>query len=251
MGIGKYFTKTVKPTMLAAKMDSGAYSADDVLFDWFAFTVPKGTSMLRGVTALVRGNDGAAQAIAFDVLFARATDGTSDAAVATAPSSIGTEHATANGTGYYNELLGVVSFAAADYGQNSLDNMSVATAHATPPAFALTGLPEDKPNVGYDTLYVAGVAGGAFNFASTVALTGAHDADDSNDLTVDTKDARLVLAPGDVIIAQDEAAIGTIGSIPDATSVILANGASNSAALANNDELYNQSPITLILTLER
>lgn len=251
--MGKYFNVTVKPEILAAKMDSGAYSADDVLFDWFVFNVPKGTSMLTGVTALIRGNDGAAQALAFDLLFARDTDNSSDNKHAQ-PASIGTEHATANGTGFYNELLGIVSIAAADYGQNSLDTMAVATATATPPGLALTGIPQNqtvRPGIGYDRLYVAGVAGGAFNFASTVALTAAHSAEASNDLTVDGKDARLVLSPGDVIIAQDEAAIGTVGSIPDATSVILADNATNADALLEDDELYNKSPITLILSFER
>ena len=244
--MGKFFTTTVKPTMLAAKMDSGAYSADDVLFDWFAFDVPKGTSKLTGVTALVRGNDGAAQMVPFDVVFAK-SDANGDA-----PSSLGTEHATADGTGFYNNLLGLIRFAASDYGQKSLDTMAIANVAAAPPlGFALTPEPLSGTNDGYDKLYVGGLSGGAFNFASTVALTGAHDAAAANDLTVDGKDARLVLAPGDVIIAQDEAAIGTVASIPDATSVILKAGTTNTAALLEDDELYNQSPITLILTFER
>jgi len=242
--MGRYFTKTVKPTMLAAKMDSGAYSADDVLFDWFAFDVPKGTSMLKGVTALVRGNDGAAQFLPFDVLFAKSdADGT-------APTSLGTEHATANGVGFYNNLLGMIRFAASDYGQKSLDTIGIANVAAAPPlGFALTGEPDSGTNVGYDKIYVGGLAGGAFNFASTVTVNEtSFDAATQTEITVDTKDATLVLAPGDVIIAQDEAAIGTLVTV-EATRLVLESA--NTAAIANNDEVYNQSPITLILSFEK
>ncbi len=117
----KYYTVTVKPTMSAPKMHLETYTALDVLFDWTPFPLPRGANRLLGTTALVRGADGAAQQINFDLYFAKSTP------AGTAPTSIGTEHATANGVGYFNELIGTQQILVADY-SHGLDFMSVATA---------------------------------------------------------------------------------------------------------------------------
>ena len=240
MAFSKYFTKLVKPTCTISVLDGGAYTADDVLFPSTAFEVPKGTNRLIGVTAIVRGNDGAAQALPFDLIFS------SNSLV------IGTEGATAT-LPVSNDLLGVVSIAAADYGQNSLDNFSIATAHATPPSLCLTS---DDGNVssfvrteGVDRIYVTGVSGGAFNFASTTAVTAQHLAGASTVLTLDGKSALLTLAAGDVIKADDNANIGTIKSVDSATQITLE--AANEAQIEDGDEIYPRSPITLILSFER
>ena len=101
---------------------------------------------------------------------------------------------------------------------------------------------------GSRVMYVAGVARGALDFRSTVKTTGAHGAGTANDITVDTTSALINFAKGDVLHAHDDAIIGTVGSIPDATSILLKGNTTNTAALANNDDLYNINPITLILT---
>jgi len=240
MAFSKYFTKVVKPACTLSVLDGGVYATDDVLLNSTSFEVPKGTNRLIGVTAVVRGNDGAAQALPFDLIFS------SDAL------ALGTEGATAS-LPASNDLLGVVSIAAADYGQNSLDNFSIATAHATPPSLCLTS---DDGNTssftrssGVDRLYVGAVSGGAFNFASTTAVTAAHLAGASTVITVDGKSALLTLAPGDVIRADDNAIIGTIKTVDSATQITLKEA--NQNAIADGDEIYNISPITLILSFER
>ena len=107
MSLAKYITRTVKPTLLAAKQHLGAYADGDVLFDWTEFNLPNGTSRLVGVTAIVRGNDGAAQDCPMDLMFATKTPAGS------APQSTGTEQGamlpTANP--YYNEIIGGVKLA--------------------------------------------------------------------------------------------------------------------------------------------
>ena len=42
--MGKYFTVEVKPTIAASKQNLGAFSANDVLFNWTEFDIPKGAA---------------------------------------------------------------------------------------------------------------------------------------------------------------------------------------------------------------
>lgn len=240
MSVTKYFTTTLKPIMSVVKMNSGAYADDDVLFDFFPFEVPRGTNRLVGATALVRGNDGAAQELAFDLVFASRNT-----------HSLGTEHATANGAPN-PYLLGMMGFKAGDYGQKSLDVMSIATARENRSNLCITGDHDFAGNVGrmgFDRVYVGGLAGGAFNFASTVAVTAQHTAGASTVLTLDGKSALLVLAEGDTIRADDNQAIGTIKTVDSATQITLE--AANIGQIEDGDEIYNTTPITLILHFER
>ncbi len=59
--MGKFFNVTVKGTVTASKQHVGAFAPGDVLFDWTAFDVPKGSSLLKNVYAKVRGLNGADQ----------------------------------------------------------------------------------------------------------------------------------------------------------------------------------------------
>ena len=69
-----YYSVTVKPTIIASDQHAEAYAADDVLFDWTAFDVPKGASKLIGVTAEIRPKGDAGSTVntfAFELLFAK------------------------------------------------------------------------------------------------------------------------------------------------------------------------------------
>ena len=240
MSVTKYFTTTVKPIMLPVKMNSGAYADDDVLFDFQPFEIPRGTNRLVGATALVRGNDGVAQELPFDLVFASRNT-----------HSLGTEHATANGAPN-PYLLGIMGFKASDYGQKSLDVMSIATARENRSNLCITGdhtYAGNSQRMGFDRVYVGGLAGGAFNFASTVAVTAQHTAGASTVLTLDGKSAELVLAEGDTIRADDNALIGTIKSVDSGTQITLEEA--NISQIEDGDEMYNISPIHLILHFER
>ena len=58
-----YFTKTLRPTLPVATMINSnasdlAFSAQDLMWDWFAFDLPQPACRLVSATMLVRGEDG-------------------------------------------------------------------------------------------------------------------------------------------------------------------------------------------------
>ena len=278
---GKYFTATVKPE-IAASLQTGAFGAGDVLCDWTAFDVPKGANRLIGVTAIIRGTDGAAHATARDLelYFAKSTNGG-----ITAPPSLGTINATADGVGFYNHIIGsakIDNTAGADW-KLLLDTLSVATtgfgAGATQAAFGvLQGEPESGTNVGYDKLYLGVITAGALNFSTEVDIGPSAGVDisgsDGTFDVIDGTDPRLCFAPGDVLHAQDDIIVGEIASL-DANNITfkfsgeatasgtsytvpatlaawrIQNGAGTAGDLLENDELYNINPVTFILSFER
>jgi len=243
---GKFYTTTIKPTtFVVGDMDGGAYNANDVLFDWHEFKIPTGTANLKGMTVICRGNDGSAQTVAGNIYFATCGDfslGTSDNAV------------TAKQT--YNYLIGHVPIVAGDHSP-ALGNSKIANVVTEPPVMMFTPRADlvgaAKSTIGsdgYTSYFIGMMSTGTPNFASTVTLDGAHTAGTTAaTITVDaTKDPRDTMSPGDVLIAQDGAAVGTIKSIDSDTVITLASNVA--ANLGNGDELYVQSPITFLLHLE-
>jgi hypothetical protein len=242
----KFFTVEVKPTIAASKQAEAAFTAKDVLFDWTAFDVPKGASRLIDVTLVVRGTDGVYQEKDTVLYFAKSKGGGR-----TAPSSIGTVHASANGNGYFDNVIGAVQIMTTDF-KEGLDSLSVATlghgaASNHSPNLVLEGEPISGTNVGYDKLYVASTSG-AYNFASTVQVS-TETATSTSALVVKTTDARLCFAVGDVLHDEDDQLIGTIKTITDATNIVLEDKAANVSAV--NKDLYNINPIKIILSFEK
>ena len=160
--MGKYFNVIVKPTIEASKLAT-AYSSGDVVFDWHPVDIPKGASRLIGVTAIIRKKDGTAtNEHPFQLVYAKSINSAD-------PTSLGTVHATANGTGYYNNVIGKSSFIAKDYIANVLDNgVQVASlqqggADSERTQQVIQCEPESGSNVGFDKLYVGMIAEGAFD----------------------------------------------------------------------------------------
>ena len=240
--LSKYISVEVKPTLLAAKQHLGAYADGDVLFDWTEFKLPNGTNRLVGVTAIVRGNDGAAQDCPMDLMFATKTP------AGLAPQSTGTEQGamlpTANP--YYNDIIGGLKLDATDYSdqvQISMGSTTVVESGECPIIFEASATGSNK-------FYVAATANsGAPNFDSNTAVAFAYGAASASLITLDGTSALLNLAPGDVVRAQDEAVMGTINTVDSATQITLT--AANTAAIADGDLVYRLSPITLKLTFER
>jgi len=248
--LGKFYTTTVKPTtFVVGDMDGGAYDGNDVLFDWHAFKIPTGTARLTGATAVIRGNDGTAQSLGGELLFATSGDftlGTSDAALSA--QQLG------------NFVFGFVDFDDKD-DSPALANIKISEMTRDTNNSQIFFAPRTEstggvvPNIGTDgfsTYYMAFRTSGTPNFASTVTIN-MTDADDlaalgTAVLAVDTKDPRLTMSPGDVLIAQDGAAVGTIKSIDSDVQITLTSP--HTDALANNDELYIQSPVHFILNFE-
>ena len=250
--MGKFFTTTVKPNITASTQHAAAFAADDLLFDWTAFDVPKGGSRLVGITALIRGTSGADQtARAFDLLFAKAKPSKNyDATDGLAPDTLGTENAAVASAGKFrwkNNVIGIQNIATGDWNDGALISMNV----ATPETISQIVFQSESPsgtNVGYDKFYVAGIAQGALDFRSALTDDGGH-ATSVSTITVADSGALVNFAPGDVIHDEANNLLGTILSTDSDTSITFEANLAN--ASTNNNKLYNLNPITLILSFEK
>ena len=267
--INKYFNVVVKPTILASKL-AVVYGSGDVVFDWHAVDVPKGASKLIGATAIMRQKHGTAgNEHPFHLVYGKSINNA-------APSSLGTNNATADGTGYFNNVIGKSTFIAKDYMSDLLDNgvtiaaLTQGGADSEKPSIILEGEPNSGTNVGYDKLYVGMISEGSFDFTTAALLDDAVDVSALSAATITTIDgtaANLVFAVGDVLHAQDDIIVGEIASL-DADNITLRhdgengtpanfaawqvqNGAGAAGDLANNDELINVNPIKIILHFEK
>ena len=106
---------------------------------------------------------------------------------------------------------------------------------------------------GYDVLWVAGIACGAFNFASTVTTDGGSQ---GIVIHTDTADANLQFSPGDLVQELDNTVVGTIALIgsPGESDVdvdITFVQGSNVDDIADGVKLYHRQPITLELSFEK
>ena len=250
--MGKFFTVSVKPVLpVATQIQSNktdlVFASGDIMFDWTAFEIPRGAAKLVDIVMIMRG----AQTIkGMDIFFAK-----TDPDGSTAPGSLGTGNATADGTGYYRNIVGTVHYNTSAF-KTDLDNLIVGSlGHGATndqiPATVLQGVPESGSNVGFDKLYVAATVGGSsgYNFSTGVLANGAVTAGAGLDVDVDGTSALTLFDVGDVIHVHDsDTAIGTIKSLT-ATNIVLE--AANGVAIADNDEIINASPIELILCFEK
>jgi len=277
--MGKFFNITVKPTILASQLAT-VYGSGDVVFDWHAVDIPKGAAKLLGVTAIMRQKHGtAANEQPFDLVYAKSIN-------KTAPGSLGTGNATADGTGYYNNVIGKTTFIAKDYMSDILDNgvtiaaTSQGGADSDSVDMVLQCEPDSGTNVGYDKLYVGMICQGAFDFTTAAVTSQAIDVSGLSaaqlvNADIEGTDPRLVFAPGDVLHAQDDIIIGEIESMADANTItfkadgstttsetsytvpanlaawVTQNGADAAGDLGSGDELINVNPIKIILHFEK
>ena len=255
MATSKFFTVDVKPTIAASKQHAGAFAAGDVLFDWTAVQIPKGSALLRSVTALPKGDaTPTANTFGFDLLFS-STDtvslGTLNAAAAHTPS---------------NDFLGKVEFESANYTHAALQSTAVATSGHNGDWCPLVLTPKmtDPVNYtyqtpGFDTVYVGAIATGAFDFSSITAIaeSGTAGAASTQAITTDgtSMDNTAHFIAGDVLhigtsVGEPTAdsLIGTVDSVAARTITLTDTSAT---ALVDGDILYNIHPMRLILSLER
>ena len=256
-----YISKLIKPTpnvatMIQSNKSDLAYGAGDVVCDWTPFDVPKGAVKLESITLLVTGENGAPQGTARDVMlyFAKSdADGT-------APTSLGTGNATANGVGFYNNVLGHVNLDLTTF-DGKLDFATIMTAfsHGADPSvghtnLVLQGEPNSGATVNMERLYVAVIGGASFSFdfSTGVLLDMAENRDATTSdivLTTSGTDARKVFNPGDVILKHDsDTAIGTVKTVDSATQITLTSA--SGVAITHDDELMHQSPIKIRLGLQ-
>ena len=251
--MGKYFTSTCKPTIAASKQHAGAFSAGHVLFDWTELEVPKGTSCIRSVTMLTRPKGDAgptANQFTLSLLYST-SDTTSLGTVRAAPDKVPND-----------DIIGVTEFSSNNYARSSVISTSVATAggandddgQAFPPLI-VTPDPITGTNVGFDKIYVAGVAMGAWVWGQTVNQIADADIDTSSPgttLVLDGSgmDIREHFIAGDVLHAHDDAVIGTVASVTNDTTLELTEAIST-GVLEDDDYVYNLNPLTFIFGFEK
>ena len=250
--MGKYFTVEVKPILpVATQIQSNktdiVFAGGDIMFDWADFEIPKGAAKLVDLVMVIRG----AQTVkGIDVFFAKTNPEGSRA-----PGSLGTGNATANGSGYYRNLIGAAHINTGNF-KEDLDHLVIASLghggnNDYVPGIVLQGEPDSGTNVGFDKLYVgATVSGGSgYNFSTGILADGAVTAGAASNFNVKTVVATNFFDVGDVVHVHDsDTAIGTVKSVTD-TNIVLE--AATGVAIADEDEIINASPIKLILCFEK
>ena len=252
---GKFHLATVRPNIDTA--GATAYAAADLLFDWHPFEIPRGGCSVKSLQMLVHGTEGAdANGLDMELLFAKSINGV-------APPSLGTANAAmavATNVACKNHIIGykfLDGSALIDVGKDliSYNLWADATGDETHNRINMTiqGDPTYAgTTVGYQTIWIAGIAQGAFDFGTGVILDETDAATlaaaGTAALDVDGVDARIVFAPGDEIIAQDGALIGTIKTVN--SDVLITLEAVHTDALADDDELCFRGPIVFNFGIE-
>ena len=254
---GRYHLATIKPEI--DKVGNVAFTADDVLFDWTKFEIPRGGCAIRSLNLIMPGTNAVAAngALQMDLYFATSVSGVAPPTLGDTNTAMNVISATAAKPYIiaYHAVLGSEK-------EDSLDGMvgfnvlgkGAVTSATTQGDTALTIL-EGDPNytgatAGYQTIWVAGVAQGAFDFGTGCDVAGAHSAGDLT-IVIDNVDADDVFAIGDTIIAFDADGSGetTIGDVTAvAADLITVDAAPN--IIADDDEICNLNPIVIKLGLE-
>ena len=233
----RHFTKAI-PTIVASIQAGAAFADEDILFDWHKVDGFKG-SEINGITAIMRGTNGADQTMGdFELLFA--TSGirvdTNGISVDVAPPSLGTVNAGVSTYQWKNNLTGHFLFdvdvTGRIFNDADLDVLNIATT---------SGL---NIPVGQD-LYIAAITKGALDFRSTVQVS-TETATSTTAVVVKTTGALVNFAPGDVLHDEDNLVIGTVKSVTDDENIVLAENCA--AVSAVNKDLYNIHPVQFILS---
>jgi len=256
--MGKYFNVTVKPTISVAALAAGNILNTEILFDWHGFDIPKGAAKLIGITALYTGKNGADYTpVDFELFWAK---GNPDK---TGPITMGDDGAVIDTFGWYNNIIGK-TYVDASLGLNdgdlitgnvlTINSVTGGTAGSNPIAQSnstvFQGEPDSGANVGYDKIYVAAISKATHNWGpSTMTLDGNHGALKTL-ITVADLDALISVGAGDILRDEDGILLGTVKNVVNATTINLEKPGL-SAEIANDQLIYNTTPITLILSFEK
>ena len=266
---GGYHLAKVRPTIDV--LPNQAFNAGDVLFDWYAFEIPKGACKLSTLNVIMPGTDTAAAAgIDMELFFATSVNGV-------APTSLGDPNdaiTVVPATACKNHIIGH-KYLDASAMENSDELISYniwtnttgnvdATTDTTKVDMVLEGDPTYKgTTAGYQTIWVAALTVGTPNHGTGVLLDGAITSGNAGAQTLDVsedQDADDVFAIGDELLAcasngTSVQKIGTITALTADTITIDAKdifGSSvwSSGALADDDEICFRRPFTFNLGFE-
>ena len=263
---GKYHLAKVRPTIDV--LPNTAFDAGDVLFDWYAFEIPRGGCAVKSLNVIVPGTDGACvTGLDIELLFATSVKGV-------APSSLGDPDAAITkiaATACKNNIIGH-KYLDASVLENSDElgsyNIWTQTSGQSVGYDELNMVLEGDPNYtgttqGYQTIWVAGIAIGATNFATNCLLDGAILTGAAGAQTLDVAndaDADDIFAVGDELLAaaNDGSSVQKIGTITSLTADAITIDAKDifgttvwsSGALADDDEICFRRPLTFNIGLE-
>ena len=264
---GKYFstgfvrTSTPVTNQIDSDGSDQAFADKDIVFDWVAIDIPKGTHRLISADMIVQGNHGARQAeVDFQLWFARPIDGVE-------PASLGTPNAAVTGTGHRKNMLGILTL---DSTQSATDTFRFNSYYSSS-SYSSDGLKTAVPGIivdgekmladydsysstdtpeGFIRIYVAGITMGALNFSTNVLLNQAlNQAATTTETTLSTDGAHptKVFEVGDTIAAMDGAAIGTITALT--TTSITVDKCEEE--LEDDNEILTTTPIRVKLGFEQ
>tara|TARA_R110000737_G_scaffold16079_1_gene33080 strand:+ start:44 stop:838 length:795 start_codon:yes stop_codon:yes gene_type:complete len=264
--MSKYFNIDVIPDCIGGTIASnnGAdVGAGDIIFNWKAVDVPKGSCILKNVSAYVNSEDGAygsGSVTDYELVFAKSVNGVAPPALGVinaAQTACGElRHHFVGGIRLEGELAkGTLSKTAFGLLYNSGESGGAGTNIGPPIIIDLE--PESGTNVGYDKLYVAGFQISTRAYGTGVLLDLADDAalDASatpvSEIAVDGVDARKIFSVGDqVYVADLDTPIP--GTLTKVEELLLTFSEENSTVdIANDDELINANPIRIRLGFEK
>tara|TARA_R110000737_G_scaffold1714_1_gene5159 strand:- start:33 stop:788 length:756 start_codon:yes stop_codon:yes gene_type:complete len=248
----QFLTTTVAPNIDTA--GATAYGVGDVLFDWFAFEIPLGAAKVTSFSATIVGTESAsANVLDIDILFARSINGV-------APTTLGTVNGPTTkplAAACRRNIFSGLRFDASKRPLFDADGLLAYSVYSNdtasqPPSTILSGHKDPETTQGFQTIYIAGMAFGAFDFGTGVILNETDSATlaalGTAALDVDGVDPRNVFQVGDEVIAADGALLGTIKSIP--SDVLINLESAHVGALANDDEICFRQPIRFEIGLE-
>ena len=246
-----YFTVDLKPDFVASELQGSAFASGQVLFDWTPIQVPKGTVCLKSVVALVRAKGDAtptSNAFAFDLYFSKSNTNT-----------LGPVNE--NSTSFpNNDYLGVVEMPTGSYATATFFPTAVATSiggggDGEQAATPIIMTPTESASAGFDTLYVAAIAAGNFNFTTINTIQTTEAASATIHCDGSSMDLREHFLPGDIIhtattvgAADADTLIGTVLTVDSATNITL----TDTAAVTHVDGtlIMNINPIRIRLGFE-
>ena len=261
--MGKFFNVDVLPDCIAGDVSDNNGTDDisggDIIFNWTAVDVPKGSCLLKSVIAYVNAEDGAYAAGSltdYELIFAKSVSGV-------VPPSLGTIGGAQDACGQLrHHYIGAVRLEStaikgtvtqATFGVMFHGGATGQTNEHAQQNFVVDLEPTSGTNVGYDKLYVAGLHVSTRNYGTGVLADGAVTASsaESTTITVKTVDATKLFSVGDTVYVMDlDTKIpGTLTKV-EATTLTFSE-ANTTVDITDGDELINANPIRLKLGFEK
>ena len=262
----RYVLATIEPKI--DTLPNVAFSAKDVLFDWTAFQIPKGTCAIKSINAIVQGTDAVAANGELDIslYFAKSVNGVApptlgatNGAIAIIKAAAARRHIIAHQFLDASEMEDVnnplIGYNVLGSGAANTANIQSNRHDAIIEGDTSFGGDDNYSETaeGFQTIWVAGVAIGVHNFGTACLIDGVVTDLATRTFDVTETDADDVFAVGDELVAcaANGSSVQVIGTVTAVTAdTVTTDGVGFDGALADDDELCFRSPITLRLGLQ-